>query len=393
MIRKHNTKLTDLITFVFSMEMMFLFFNGLQFFNFGRYYIFAIIIVVLGFIYFFREKSLNGGYLFILFPIIFSMFSIIALSKPYTLDYFFAVILFCTHSYVLLQIKFEQYQRRIIENAFIMSAVLMSVILLIQRGEPYIDIHEVRFALYYSKDGFYDVNFTAAYFYFPACICVLRGLERKEIRYYLAYIIIVCAIFATGSRGTILPIMAITVFLLLKAKSPIIFVIIPLGIIGLLFFLPEEIFERLFVTSYIGNNTRRLSFWGYGLKLIFNNLLWGDGIRASKQAVIEMFNVERVTVHNTYIVWLSSMGVIGGLPFLIYMFLPAIKCILKQKLSILLIISGFLFCMLMIEGNFSFVCLIPLNCIYMLCDDWCSVSLPRRRKTVTYQLKKAEGRN
>lgn len=377
---KQSVKLTDCIVFFFAMEMIFLFVNRLKYFNFGRYYIFAVIIVGLSLVYFFRERSLDAKNMYILFPILYSLFLVIILNKEYTTDYLFATILFCTHSFVLCQIKFDDVQKAKIEFIFIFSAVIMSLILLIQHGQPYLDSNETRQALYYSKEEFYDVNFTAIYFYLPACISLYRGIEKRKMSYFICYVILITAIFATGSRGTILPVLMVSFLILFKTKSPWLLVLLPIGIFALFAFLPEDIFSRVFATSYVGNNRTRVNSWVYGLKLVFNDILWGNGLRASKQAIISIFNTDKYTIHNTYIVWLSAMGIVGGTSFLFYMVWPVIKCIVKKKFTLFIIISGYLFTLLMIEGNYSYVSLIPLNVIYILWNSWGDISFKERRR-------------
>lgn len=357
--------------------LLFMFKDGDSYFNINNYKIGLFFITILG-CFGIIVNWLSGHFKFdIVKGIIF--FSCVSLFvSKYILDkkaepfYILFIIFLLLYLFCSAEIRFSIENVRFLINAYILSSNIMGIIILVQHRTPYAKYGIFRWALYYDSQHYYDVNFTALYFLLPTLLAFYAALKvkRNKYLYMIATTINMFAILMLGSRGTFAPVIAIMLLLVLSDRNVSItkIAIIVAVLIGIYFFLPDDTVSRLVGTSYIGTEHKRYIDWEYGLKVFHNSPIWGSGMRAPKELVAEIGGQSiYYTIHNTYIVYLAQLGIIGSIPFFIILVYPLIELIRTcQNAYLFLAYCGILFGCLMIEANYSYVLIIPLSFIYMI---------------------------
>lgn len=375
MREKHNKKQPVLIfALVLSMNMFFLFFNGSQYFNLGKYYVLPVITIGVGILFILRQNKIPFyiEHKSILIVLIYIFFITYILKLGAQFDMLVATMLFYLFLLIVSSVKMNERSVRFIINSYIFSGFIFAIILFVQMKQPYAQLGVFRYGVFFSDTGFYDVNFTAAYMLLPALICFNKAIEGRKgyvARVNLGIsIIIFMAIALTGSRGAILPFLAIVIYKIINLRkfkiSYVIFIII--AILLVLFVLPEDIFVRLFTKSYIGTNTRRFMDWRYGLKVFSMQPWFGNGLYSTILIIEKKLGVV-YTAHNSIITIFIQYGMLGSIFNLLIIFYPIYKIRrMKDSKMVLLIYLAFVFTITMIEANVTAVMLIPLSVIYIL---------------------------
>lgn len=352
--------------------------NSDSYFNINNYHNLLFLIVAFGLFLVFiklctRKRMLGFPTFLVLFAwivLLNSKYMIGNKAEPYYIMFIVTLLLYLM---CMAELDFDFYNVKFMVNAYIASAVLMSAIILIQHRTPYAQYGIFRWALFFSKYDYYDVNFTALYLLVPALLSfygAIKGSKRNRWKYLLCVGVILLAILMLGSRGTFAPVIAIMAFLILHDKKVSVskIAIILAVLIAVFFFLPEDIFSRLIGTSYIGSESKRYIDWAYGMRVFSNSPIWGSGMRAPQTLVNEIGGgVMNYTIHNTYIVYLAQLGIVGSIPFFSILLYPIIYMAKNYKdIYTILMYCGVLFASMMIEANYSYVLFVPLSIFYML---------------------------
>lgn len=376
-MRRRNITVTSIFVFLVSLVFLFMFRNGDSFFNMNEYRIVMFISVAAGlFALVFRIGKIHTKNVYTVFLIlwcigymVFSKFIMGIPAEPYYILYISTLYLYIL---CMASLTFSKKQLRSLIDVYILSSVLISFICLLQHKTPYSGYGIFRLALYYEVDKYYDVNFTAMYLLIPTLLSfriALKSREQKRIFYFLGTALNVLAILMMGSRGTFAPVLAIIVYeILTDRKASILKVLMIMTcIFAVTFLVPKDVIERLFVGKYFNLESKRLVDWKYGIDALKQALWFGNGMLAPKDIVAAVSGVDWYTVHNTYIVYLVQMGIVGAIPFFLVLFYPAIKLWNGIKKPFMwLTYCGLLFAALMIESNYTYSLIIPLSLIYAL---------------------------
>lgn len=126
------------------------------------------------------------------------------------------------------------------------------------------------------------------------------------------------AIIATYSRGAMLGLIAVSIFLWLKSKRKLVAgLVIPLAVIAAIAFMPQKYMERIdTIVHYQQDESamHRIQIWGVALQIAVHRPLIGGGFAATfSQAVVNRYNPRAVwrAVHNIFIGVLCEQGFIG----------------------------------------------------------------------------------
>lgn len=360
-----------------GIHMLLLFFNKTAFFNLGGNSILYILILLVTFLIFIKEQA-KFEMAFIQFCcitiIIISILSIKFINPNYEEDMLKAILLFYCLIFFVPNIKLSAKNVNLLLNLYIISAIILAFILIIQHRPPYEGYGIFRYGIFYSETEYYDVNFTGLYLVLPTGLGLNKMLHEKntikKLVRGISEIVLIFAIIFTGSRGATLVMIALLGYigilngkLNLKRIILFCFAIVALGICVKLI-LPADVWSRLFGEEYTLQG-RRTEDWSYGIKLILNAPLWGNGIVSSKNLIIQMTGMTWITVHNTYLVYMVIFGIIGAIPSIAIIIYPTIAS-LRYKIPKLFLVAylGFLAMILLVEANFSDVILITLLIVY-----------------------------
>jgi len=174
---------------------------------------------------------------------------------------------------------------------------------------------------------------------------------QYSILYILLSIIIIYAMFLTGSRGGIISLIIIIIVIallnekgnnLITKKTVLNTILVSIFAGGIYLIakqlLREDIFKRIFNFASYSGGSNRIYIWSNTLQIIVNNPLFGGGWGAYWG-----YNDNYTVVHNTFLSILADGGILGFVLF----FLPHIYlCIssLNRRyiLPLLVLISGLL---------------------------------------------------
>lgn len=159
------------------------------------------------------------------------------------------------------------------------------------------------------------------------------------------------SLFMTGSRGGLVSLIAIAVFVLLfnTEKKGVASIFIKLMcfaggvfivILALKKYIPEDIFTRLTDVSSYEGGSNRTEIWMNGLNLLLEdlNLLFGAG-----WGCYFSYNGFNAAMHNTYLAMLCDVGIFGLLLFFCPVFKRVAWCMRrKEYLPVLLLLSVFI---------------------------------------------------
>lgn len=368
----------SVFSYMVAILVVFMFRNQDSYFNINNYRNGLIIVIIFGCLILFLNLINNGFTITPLKVFIFLSCCSMVISK-YILDkqaepYYILFIIFLLLFLLCLgEVNFNIINVRFLINSYILSSIVMSMVILIQHRTPYVEYGILRLALYYNSTDYYDVNFTAMFLLLPTLLAfygALKGKKENRPWYMFATVVNMITILMLGSRGTFAPVVAIMVLLILMDKKVSFtkILIVMVMLFAVFFLLPEDIFTRLIGSRYIGSEHKRYVDWAYGLKVFSNSPIWGNGMRGPKVLVNEVGGgVMNYTIHNTYIVYLAQLGIVGSIPFFGILIYPII-IMLKKYRNIYFFLSycGILFSCLMIEANYSYVLFVPLAIIYMI---------------------------
>lgn len=364
-----------------SLLYVFMFRCNEKYFNINNYHNGLFLAVAVGtiiiIIYFVKKQiRFNLTMILVLSAIGYMLFSKYILEKETEPFY----ILFVSVLYLFLacisSLSFKRIQVKHLLDAYIFSSVIMSLILIVQRRTPYSAYGIFRYALFYSENDYYDINFTAMYLLLPTLIgfYIATKCKTKNRLLYLASVVInLLAILLIGSRGTFAPVIAIIAFEIMQDRKVSMgkIAIVMATIFAGTFLLPQDIIERLIGDSYVGTESKRFLDWMYGIRAIEHHPWFGNGLMAPMKIVMKLAigNGINYTAHNTYLVYMVQMGIIGSIPFILLLIRPLILLWQKKKISFLwLCHCAILFAALMVESNYTYVLIVPLSTIYMLIE-------------------------
>lgn len=375
----------QLISFLLAFTMLLIFKCDDKFFNIWNYYLFPIVIIMIGCISILcniiknkKVADFNIAEYCMIFITFYVVFSSVILRRPAKFDsvisygFLFLFLLVCSTT------KFNKEQVMFILKSYIASAVILTIIIIIQRKTPYPGV--LRYSIFFSKTEYYDVNFLAAYIAIPALLAynnaILRTDKKGKKIFYGITAFLVLGIFLTGSRGALVG-FAIGVIYILYANKKITIksfkkpklktvILIMLSIVVVYLLLPKELVNRFFLESYNdGSNQKRIHHWIYGMQSAMKYPIFGDGVTFTSDIINNNFGIN-YTAHNTFIGIFMQLGIVGTIPFMLILLEPIKKLYKSDQKGLIGVILGLLFILIMIEIQTSLLLFIHLAIIYII---------------------------
>lgn len=348
-----------------------------RYFNVGNYFLFPLIFILIGFIStLYKVMRINKitkpkieqycVFIILLYILITSC----VLQYDYKIDSIKSYIILFLLFFVTTLLKVNKRELIFIIKSYILSAIVLSTILIIKGKMLYEGT--LRLTIFFSRNNYYDVNFLAAYILFPALIAlnnaIIQDNKIKKIKYYMLTLVLLIAIFLTGSRASLIGfIIGATYMLIINKKVKINNIIAILVICAIIYFLlPSEIIDRFFGTTYNdGSNQKRLKHWFYAIKVIMKKPLLGWGITWTTEIIKQEFKLN-YAVHNTILGFLVQFGIIGSLPIIIII-ANGMRLLYKNKeIGFVGAIVGFIFTIIMVEAQNSLILFFPLMITYLI---------------------------
>ena len=260
----------------------------------------------------------------------------------------------------------------------IISGLILSFLVITQRAIYHNDITRRSYAVF--GHGMLDPNFLSSFIAFCSFISAHYFLKNKyNLFNVIAILIMVYAIFLTGSRAAFLYLgigylFALIEFIRINKQNAgrvfaiLCFASIVLAIGGYAIYTRySDSFARFFlnIRDYIsdGSNQKRLHHWATALKAIFRAPLLGHG--TTNEAIILNDTISD-TSHNTFLSFYIRLGLIGLLSFLSIITNLMADARKKKNIFIWGMILGFILNIFIIPATMSYVTWIPLMVILIM---------------------------
>ena len=382
---KEKINSVQIITYLLGLSMILIVLCNDQFFNVGNYFILPISIVIIGCaelaVYIIKNKrivDLKISDYSIIFILVYVVFSSLVLRLPSKFDTVMSYGLLYLLLLVCSLTKFNNKQVIFILKCYIASALILCMMIFIQRKTPYPGV--MRYSIFFSETGFYDVNFLATYIGIPTLFSFNNSMLREDKNgkrvYLLITAILLLGVFLTGSRGGLIGVVIGALFIIctrndfrhkIFKKPKLKTVLITLFVIVIIFLLlPKELTERFFMQSYNdGSNQKRIQHWIYSIQAFMHQPIFGCGITWTIE-VIQQYCGANYTSHNTFLGALMQLGIVGMIPFMIILVNPIKEFWKIKDTGLVGIIIALLFMLIMIEAQSSLILFVPLIVIYII---------------------------
>ena len=232
---------------------------------------------------------------------------------------------------------------RVISNGVVLSSVIFTFLILFSGRELYPGSSKFTFVQWFGRHLVFEPNFLGAFLTLGFCLSVysIFGPMRyvfgtgSRIFNYAGSGIILIGIILTGSRSAMLSvcIFGMMIFILMKPGTlkKQLMIIAAAGIVLLIIMLltgviPKTLFQRVFsISSYLdASNSKRIEDWIYGLRLILDRPVFGNGPALTEDLIMYHYNFSG-EAHNTFI----NVGAMYGIPVLVLVCMHIAKLIRK----------------------------------------------------------------
>lgn len=381
-----------IISLFLSFHFVSIIFNGSMYFNLGNNCLFLILYCVFALLFVFKRKLFKGKKVINLYFItlgIYILLSTLLKFDTFETGFLNSYFLFLSILYTLIFIKFSEYSYKILFYSFVLGTLICSSVLLIQHRSPYPNStypgEKYRLGLFYSHSNYYDINFTAGLI-MPITIVIWYlvincKVKIKKILFTITAIINTLAIIMISSRAAILPLLSSICFFIVlylyntyfnkkinfdKRKLVIILSLISVFAIVILM-LPSDVSSRIFRIDLF--QSKRFVDWRYGFETFLDHPFVGNGLVSPYILIENSFNVTNYTAHNTFLIFLMQLGLLGSI-LLMFIFVYPIYFLIKHKnahnICLLIAYLAFLLNVLFIEANTSNIFVINLFMFYIL---------------------------
>lgn len=319
-------QINSLVVFFLSLELILYCFNQDIYFQLPGLYIPLLIAVIIGSVAIICNirNVCSSTFLKITIILLFQFLLVTLLNiddveSGYFFSYVLVLILFIVINTIRPKLLLQYY----VFKAYIYGALVISILQLAFKVRYY-ELTDSRLTIQLLNGPKIDPNYLAAYMVAPVFLCILVFYNEKKtikkIMYLLYDFLLIIGVFLTGSRGALLSILcgAFFVFIFIikrnvKPKNIVFFsVIIIVGIMLIVNYIPEETFQRVFINSYVndGSNIRRIQLWENAINLIEKNPIIGYGVQSSSSISRKVAGIIE-PAHNTFLdIWLQ-LGIVG----------------------------------------------------------------------------------
>ena len=260
----------------------------------------------------------------------------------------------------------------------IVSGLILSFLIITQKAIYHNDVTRRSYSVF--GQSMLDPNFLSSFIVFCSFISVHFFLKNKHIFANIAAILImIYAIFLTGSRAAFLYIGIAYLFALIdfirknRRNAGWVFSVLSIAFIVLAFIIYviytkySDSFARFFlnISDYIsdGSNQKRLHHWSTALNAIFKAPFLGYG--TTNESVI-LNDVISNTSHNTFLSFYIRLGLLGVSSFFLLLVNLCIDAYKNRNIFILGAILGLMLNIFIIPATMSYVTWIPLMIIFIM---------------------------
>ncbi len=241
---------------------------------------------------------------------------------------------------MITQVNFNSNDKRLILLAYIISAIMISVLVFINRNNINSTVNRSSVS---TSSGVLDPNNIAA---FIVCgLALLLNLPAKNVLFtvikYSMIILMVVAVLLTVSRGGFIGMILVTFYYVISQKNikrSFVF-IIGVALVVLAVFYVSGIMGSNPINNLIyrfendTNGSNRIDLWRIALKEIVKNPIFGFGLGESPY-IIANHSMYNLGTHNTYLtIWLDG-GLFSLLFFLIFIVFLAFKRDKNSRFSV-----------------------------------------------------------
>ena len=363
-IKKDKISVT---AFFFGMFIIFAFTCNNMFFGITEYYYLPILLIFFGGIYLLNKKMTIGiEHYCSLAILLILLMNLFLYNTDLNRGVHFSYILFIVMFIVTTLKKFNKGEIRFLMNCYILSAVIISLMIILFSQEFNDWIGSSRYTIKSLGNVYIDPNFLAAFINIPVIISINRLLASKNRKYvYLILIIIIAsAVLLTGSRAAVVALFLGSCLVISCYSNRLFIIILLLPILGLIIyvFLPYDTINRMFINSYFAV---RLLNWRFALKAFMQKPFVGYGITETSSFLNTMFGYKRAA-QNTFLAFLVQFGILGSIPF----FIIIMKIVLVTFKKDMRVLSGItvsvFFTSLMIEANISITLWVVIILLYLV---------------------------
>ena len=239
---------------------------------------------------------------------------------------------------------FNYMDAKVISNGVIISAVVFTSLIMFSGRELYPGSKKFTFVQWFGTHEVFDPNFLGALMTLGFCLAVysvfgpVRHAFAPEFRiiYYISGGITLLGVVLTGSRSAMLSvcIFAMMIFVLMKPGTlkKRLYILATVGLFMLIIMIalgiiPRSLFTRVFsISSYMDDsNRKRIKDWTYGIKLILDRPLFGNGPALTEDLIMYHYSFSG-EAHNTFL----TAGVMYGIPLLLLVCLHIVRLIKKS---------------------------------------------------------------
>ena len=318
-----QTEANKLTLVMLALNSIFVFFNPDMFMGIADYFYFFVLFIIFSVL---TKRTFvlthEIKYLIVLMFYMFVALAVAGLQGVFSSGYFLSYLIYLLVFILALNQHYSKEDIDFLLDMYILSAVIIAVLIIVQRYDYYGSGDERHTIKILSHDAF-DPNFLAAYLVVPAVLVFSRMLRNFKTRRLIAFLLIVAGTLYTSSRGAAVSMalgMAIVVFKFCKGRKKarrilIIVLILGLGILLAKEFIPGNALIRLLnFKAYTTDrsNSKRFLDWQYGFQAYIRRPLFGYGLMGELTIIKGALNVEYIS-HNTFIALLLQFGAVGFL--------------------------------------------------------------------------------
>ncbi len=317
---------TGIVIFL-CLQLIFQFLNEEQYFLLSGFYLPLLGVCILGIMLTIKKiNHFNGNTILAIILLMIVLLNCVLHPQHIDRGYLLTYILTFTVFFVFSLMELSHNQLKIVQFGYVLSGVIISLLMILFRVRYY-ELDPTRITINVFGNQKIDPNYLAGFLVAPFFLAVKGWLEGEKslqkIFYFIASVMIVFAVFLTGSRGSFLAVIVGVITILLNAKIKLsekrmkfILLISGFVIIGAIllvsFVIPQETISRIFdVNNWVdSSNSRRIALWENALIAIFKSPFLGLGIYPTAQLIGQVTG-EFSPAHCTYLeVWIQ-IGIVG----------------------------------------------------------------------------------
>lgn len=303
-----------------GLNCIFVFLNPDSYLGIADYFIFLVLFILFSFLAS-KKVSVQGENKFVIMLFVYLAISLLIaiFQGVFSTGYFFSYAIYLVSLLAVFSVDFTLKEARMLVNLYILSGVIVSILLFIQRYDFY-GSGDTRHTLKILSHEAFDPNFLAAFIVVPAVLSFAKMIYRLKVINIITTFIIVAGVVYTSSRGAVLAMFigcAIVALWSFRGKKKLqrlllVAVLVAIGAVLLYYYVPSNSLSRIInIQSYKdSSNAKRLLDWSYGIQAFLEKPLLGYGLQGEMSIIKNSLGVNYIA-HNTFLGFLLQFGIVG----------------------------------------------------------------------------------